>query len=1670
MKSKSKIFTFIAMTMMLAFVAIVFAGPAGAQEEAQAAEPVPAGNSKYQLEAADGEAISLTEPANYIVQLDAPPVASYKGGIAGLAATNPATLGTNKLTNSDATQAYVSYLQDVQTAFLNEVNSTLSRDVDVVFTYQHAFNGVAVKVTPLEAERIAKLDGVRMVVRETIEEILTDVGPAWIGAPGIWDGSEAPAGLSTMGEGVVVAILDTGINSLHPSFADVGEDGYDHTNPLGAGIYLGVCDPANPDYQAGFVCNDKLIGVHDFIDGVGNDPDSPEDGDGHGSHTASTVAGNVVTATLYAPTASISDTISGVAPHANIIAYDVCLNGPASAGGGCSGAALLAAVNQVVVDTAVLPNGIAAINYSISGGSNPYADPVELAFLAATDAGVFVSASAGNEGPGPSTVAHVSPWVATIAASTHNRSIMNNVTSLTSDGGGLSDISGVGFTAGYGPAPLLYAGDFGDALCLNPFPGGTFSGEIVVCDRGTNARVDKGSNVLAGGAGGMILADDGNGPVSDAHFLPATHISQADGTALKTWMAANTNAVGTITGAILDYDPSNGDIMAGFSSRGPVGIFDVLKPDVTAPGVSIWAAVNDDGSGPDDYGFLSGTSMSSPHNAGAATLMAALYPTWTPHQIKSAMMLSADNVDNFKEDGTTPVDPFDVGAGRIQVNWASSVGFVLDETTENFENADPALNNGSESLLRDLNVASLSNNSCVGSCTWTRTVQSVLSSSATYTATVSAPAGVVISVDPPTFTLAAGGTQVLEISADVSGATVGDWAFGSVSFETNATVPDLNTAMTVALSEGFEGAWPPTGWTVITDTNAGWNTNTFWGKTNNTPGADGQAAGADSDAFGDALDTTLLTPVFDLTGYATANLTFDSNFQDFAGGGDAWVDISTDGGTNWTNIHFMSDDEPPAGTSYLYDLSSYVGGTAQLRFRFMTPGWDWYWYIDDVVVNAFAAGSNPVAPMSMPIAVIPSAGNLPSLIEVETRRDAGSNSYDGLQAVEITDSQVAMYGPTEATLDTATLPVDPTNGFPYDDLSQVFYTTFTVPADAKRMVAEITASESPDLDMFWGSGSTPSAATELGFSATGTAFEYLSADNPPAGTYWVLVQNWDDSSPGAHDAFTLATAVVPDTDSGLATFDMPTAVPAGDLFSADLNWTLTDSEAGDHFYGAMDLGTDAGTPDDLGRTDINIVRLDDDVMKEASAMNAEPGDVVTYTITIAANTGDTPLTYSITDTIPAGLTYVPGSATGGATVNGNVLTWSGTQVAPVRDYLVSTSLTDPTCTMPLANSGRYVNLEAFGFLANNTITGNGYWQDAGYGGGPYAFYGDNSGNDTGTALYFNGDGFVTLDADSVLAGPFGTNSDLPDAALPNALLSMIWNSDIQIVYESGTGANNRGVTTGIQLSNSGVPTAKLLEFDDVELVGDSSSRADIEMMIREAIDDTAGVYEIVFAYDNLTGQFASGLAEGTIGVENFAGDRGTVYAYDDANLATLVNGMAVCFDWAIPPVGAHVITYQATVDGDVEAGTILTNVVDHVVDAPGTAMETAEATIEVSSAFGIELAPATAALSGAPGSVVTYTLMLTNTGNITDTFSFAAAGNSWATALPADVTLGAGASAMVDVAVTVDAAAGDGDTDVATVTATSAGDSSVTAESELTTTAVVTVTDYIIYMPVVMKP
>lgn len=734
----------------------------------------------------------LGETNTYLVQLSDPPLASYRGGMAGLPATSPEVTGRRKLdATSPASQRYLDYLAQRRDEFLRQAEARLGRQVTPGYVYDYVFGGLTLDLTAEEVAQVAALPQVKRISPNFRRELLTDRGPNWIGASALWGSESACAPNGKCGEGIIVGIIDTGINTDHPSFADIGGDGYNHTNPFGAGVYKGWC---NPGYPKQVTCNDKLIGAWSYA----NSDDDPEDPEGHGSHTASTAAGNrLYDVLLDEPTIDFNFDISGVAPHANIIAYDACTTD------GCNGDDLVAAINQAVAD------GVDVINYSIGSGAttSPWVADDAVAFLDAREAGVFVAASAGNRGPGEGTTGSPAgaPWLTSVAASTHDRAMRNALVDLTGGSYALADIDGRSVTSGYGPAPIVYAGDYGNALCqAGIWGGGTFSGQIVVCDRGVNARVEKAENVQAAGGGGMVLANaasNGDELIGDAYVIPGVHITYDDGVALKNWLASGSGHQGRIAGTTKDIADSNGDVMAAFSSRGPNKAVqgNVIKPDITGPGVDIlaaWATLP--GEPTPELEIISGTSMSSPHLAGAGALMTHAQPTWTPAEIQSALMTTAWQENVREEDGITPVDPFDVGSGRVNLAAAVNAGLLLNVTRAEYDAADPA--GGGDPTT--LNIASMANGACYKTCAWTRTVRNPTATAMSWEGTFTGFNGLAGTLSPTNFNLAGGASQSFSLTInDVTGLTPGQWYFGEVMWhETNSLAPDAHFPVAVKVA------------------------------------------------------------------------------------------------------------------------------------------------------------------------------------------------------------------------------------------------------------------------------------------------------------------------------------------------------------------------------------------------------------------------------------------------------------------------------------------------------------------------------------------------------------------------------------------------------------------------------------------------------------------------------------------------------------------------------------------------------------------------------------------------------------------------------------------------------------------------------------------------------
>ncbi|WP_324651602.1 S8 family serine peptidase [Georgenia sp. H159] len=1282
----------------------------------------------------------------YIVQLTDPAVAAYSGGIERLRATRPGA--GNRL---DATAApvreYVAHLDAEQDDLRDRIADEVGHAPSVDFTYAYALNGIAVRLTADEAAAVARLPEVTSVVVDARRELHTDNGPTWIGAPALWDGT-ATGVEGTRGEGILAGIIDSGINPSNPSFADTvpvadGGDGYDHTNPLGTGVHLGICDPASTDqYDERFACNDKLIGAWDFAG------DGPFDTDGHGSHTASTVAGNQVDAVVNGPSGiSQTRTISGVAPHANLIAYDVCDVD------GCATAAISAAIDQAIAD------GVDVINYSIgsSAPSAAWADPDAVGFLAARAAGIFVATSAGNDGPGSETLGSVGdvPWLTTAAASTHDRTFPNTVTDLTrEDGVGLADIEGLGFTTGHGPAPIVYGGDYGDPLCqAENFPEGTFDGEIVVCDRGITGRVEKGQVVSDAGAGGMVLANDeasGDSLTGDAHVLPAVHITYDDGVALKAWLADGTGHTGTITGATLSEDPADGDATADFSSRGPNRAMDIISPSVTAPGVDILAAYGASTTEAEvspEWTFVSGTSMASPHVAGAGALLRVLEPEWTPAEMQSALMTTATTAVT-KEDGVTPADPFDMGSGRIDLAAAANAGFVLDETLANYQAADPQLGGDPAAL----NLASMANSQCLQHCTWTRTLTGVADGTVEWTASVESSQDVTLTVEPATFALADGETQEITVTADVRGASTGTWRFGRVTL---------------------------------------------------TPAAE---------------------------------------------------DVST---------------------------------------------------------------------ATLPVAARPSTGVLPAEVVIDTRRDAGSELVEGLRAIEITDLTIDVAGLTPAETRELALVQDPTNTDPYDAPEGTAVVHVEVPDGASRLVVEVTDATSPDVDLFVGQGDTPSLETEVCMSASSGSGESCDIGAPEAGTWWVLVQNWESSGEDATDTLTLGTAVVAG-DAGNLRAEGPQTQPTNEPFDLRVFYDEPAMEAGQRWFGALSLGSSAQSPGDIGIVPVTLNRFADDVAKTADVGTAAPGDTVSYEITVQPNVTDEDLTYAITDAIPEGMTYVEGSATEGATVTDGVLSWEGivpTSVGVQGEYVITRSGADPFCANPLGGTG-YLDLADLGFMTDPEIVGDTVAYGVGAG-APFSFYGVDY-----DEIWLTDDGFVVFDAATNYDGEPWAPQTLPDPQPPNNVLAMLW-QDMEIVHDEAT---NRGVTI-VEAGGTEAGSALVIEYDDVQLYEVPGSTYDVQLIAFRGQDDAEGNYEFYVAYDNIIGPVDGPL---TVGTENVDGTSGQALVNHDSGEGIVADGNVVCFDYTGASFDPVTIRYEVTIDDEgLSNGDVLTNEATHVTDNPG---------------------------------------------------------------------------------------------------------------------------------------
>lgn len=605
-------------------------------------------------------------------------------------------LSVAKITKNEEKKTYIVHMSksemparfDDHTHWYDSSLKSVSDSAEMMYTYNNAVHGYSTRLTKQEAESLENQPGILSVMPEVIYELHTTRTPEFLGL----DQNANLFPESKTASEVVVGVFDTGVWPESKSFDDSG------LGPIPSS-WKGECETGNNFNSSN--CNRKLIGARflskGYVAALGpidesKESNSPRDDDGHGTHTATTAAGSVVRdASLLGYAAG---TARGMASSARVAVYKVCWTG------GCFSSDILKGIDMAIADN------VNVMSLSLGGGSSDYyRDNIAIGAFAAMQKSILVSCSAGNAGPSSFSLSNVAPWITTVGAGTLDR----DFPASASLGNGLN-YSGVSLFKG-DPLPdkmlpFIYAGNATTATNGNLCMPGTLipdkvKGKIVLCDRGVNARVQKGSVVKAAGGVGMVLANaasNGDELVADAHLLPATAVTEKTGNIIKNYLFSESNPTATIIfqGTKVGIEPS--PVVAAFSSRGPNSITpEILKPDIIAPGVNIlagWAgSVGPTGLAEDsrriEFNIISGTSMSCPHVSGLAALLKAAHGDWSPGAIRSALMTTAYSkykTGKLMEDIATgkPSTPFDHGAGHVDPVSALNPGLVYDLTVDDY--------------------------------------------------------------------------------------------------------------------------------------------------------------------------------------------------------------------------------------------------------------------------------------------------------------------------------------------------------------------------------------------------------------------------------------------------------------------------------------------------------------------------------------------------------------------------------------------------------------------------------------------------------------------------------------------------------------------------------------------------------------------------------------------------------------------------------------------------------------------------------------------------------------------------------------------------------------------------------------------------------------------------
>ncbi|KAF8666370.1 hypothetical protein HU200_053473 [Digitaria exilis] len=625
-------------------------------------------------------------------------------------------------------------LEDWYRTFLPPQMARSKLQSPFIHIYREAILGFVANLTKDDANYIKTNDGVLMVYQDNLIPLLTTHTPDFLSLRpngGAWSSIG-------MGEGVVIGLLDTGIDFAHTSFDDVGMA----TPPP---KWRGSCNFGSVQ------CNKKLIGGKSLIGGD-NNPIAPQDDVGHGTHTASTAAGRFVQGASVL--GSGNGTASGMAPRAHLAMYKVCNEQ------GCYGSDILAGMEAAIAD------GVDILSVSLGGRPQAFhEDIIAIGSFSAMKKGIFVSCSAGNSGPFPSTLSNEEPWVLTVGASTMDRQ-MKAIVKL---GDGRSFVG----ESAYQPSnlaslPLMFEQD-------GP---GNITGKIVACEL-EGSQVEIGQSIKDAGGSGMIVLgaeDSGHTTFAAAHVLPASYLNSPDAAAIRQYIKTFDKPTASIifNGTSLGTTPA--PEVAYFSSRGPsTASPGIMKPDVIGPGVNVIAAwpfkvgPNMGDEHEKVFNSISGTSMSAPHLSGIAAIVKSAHPDWSPAAIKSAIMTTAyvmyDNDKPILDEKLNPAGHFTIGAGHVNPSKVIDTGLVYDTDLEQYipylcglgytdseveiiTHQKGVCSRGAKIAEAELNYPSIATKASAGRLVVNRTVTNVGDEMTSYTIEIDMPKGVEVTLSP----------------------------------------------------------------------------------------------------------------------------------------------------------------------------------------------------------------------------------------------------------------------------------------------------------------------------------------------------------------------------------------------------------------------------------------------------------------------------------------------------------------------------------------------------------------------------------------------------------------------------------------------------------------------------------------------------------------------------------------------------------------------------------------------------------------------------------------------------------------------------------------------------------------------------------------------------------